>query len=59
MASFASAAGQLTAEGTIETVVAALAVLIAAFESDDHVETHIVLLPNGLFQGVVFNAVLP
>ncbi len=59
MASYTSAAAQVTSEGTVASVAAALAVLVAAFESDDDWESQIILLPNGLFVGVVINAVLP
>lgn len=58
MAAFSSAAAQLTAEGTITDVAAALAVMAALFETDDVWKTQIVLLPNGLFQGVAINAVI-
>ena len=59
MAAFASAAAQLTAEGSLLTVATAMAVLIDALESDSVIQSSIVLLPNGLFQGVVIDAQLP
>jgi len=58
MASFTSATSTLTAEGTILDVVDALAVKVAAAETDSTHTVQVILLPNGLFQGIFTEAVL-
>ena len=58
MAAYSSATSTLTAEGTILTVTAALAVAVKAVDTTSTYETQIVLLPNGLFQGVITIAVV-